>query len=548
MSKLPNTQTGLRMLDPSKIEVCHIHRRKVLLDAPSAPQVDLEANEVKWDAHLKFQEDGKVLKIQGFMVVENTGAYSSRICNAVINLQRKTAGGKWTTIRLGSLNPLTASAIANLAQGEMAASANIVPGASSDGTIATYRCDFSIVKGLKFFDMDNHNTITAFKNPELHSLGPAEIKGLVFEALFDSEAISAVVGENLRVECLVTFDNAGARGGSGASAANIDVDGDGAPEAFSRTIKYRKDFQVGAAEECNTSATLTFSAASVENCTVEVKNYKEPQVATADASYQVVVGMEPADSSKESRATLRIDMLSAGQAEPHVMTWVSTTYPMMPPASYSYKCCEDQRDYKEAAVVMAAEQIVWSEKDKMNTKPVGQWLSQALPAEDFNAVYPAPDRFKITDPSNAKNYVQYTSFGSMLSLLNSTNPSNKMLGSRTGAILNSSNTTAGNYLRQLISLKLNIDLSDQNRVPFDDDLASLGDLAFCAPSWTVGDMVIDLTKYARVRDVVKVMVEDLFTSKNASAVKYLEALAILLNNAFVNNIPSAFALACLERP
>ena len=53
---------------------------------------------------------------------------------------------------------------------------------------------------------------------------------LLYTASFNNTVLGLAAGAQVRVEVIVSFGNAGPRGGSGASAKNIDINGNGLPD------------------------------------------------------------------------------------------------------------------------------------------------------------------------------------------------------------------------------------------------------------------------------------------------------------------------------
>jgi hypothetical protein len=97
---------------------------------------------------------------------------------------------------------------------------------------------------------------------------------LLYNASFKTAILTA--GTAYRVETLVTFGNAGLRGGSGATADNIDINGNGTvdqDEAHVRTVPCRITLPPlpAAPDECNDSVTVKDSGATTTG-TVSTSN------------------------------------------------------------------------------------------------------------------------------------------------------------------------------------------------------------------------------------------------------------------------------------
>ena len=106
---------------------------------------------------------------------------------------------------------------------------------------------------LSFTDADAN---TLFALTPSFNLAAGATQNLLFEAHFDNTALGIPVGASLRAEILVTFGGAGARGGGNASASNMDVNGDGTPEADVRTVPTGLTKNLPALQACNDSVNV----------------------------------------------------------------------------------------------------------------------------------------------------------------------------------------------------------------------------------------------------------------------------------------------------
>ena len=176
----------------------------------------------------------------GYLQVQNTGSAPATIGNIVVNLQKSSGQGGKTT------NWATASSdIANAAQGDAAAAALISSGASSEGRGSF--AENSASGSLEFMDA---NSNTAFALAPQKTLAVGETANLLFIARYNNSVLSLAPGTAIRLEVIVTFGNCGPRGGSGASATNLDINGDGligADEAYVRSVPTRLTLSVPAA-------------------------------------------------------------------------------------------------------------------------------------------------------------------------------------------------------------------------------------------------------------------------------------------------------------
>lgn len=95
---------------------------------------------------------------------------------------------------------------------------------------------------------------------------------LFFKAAFNNTLLNIPSGESLRTEVIVTFGNSGTRGGGGASASSIDINGNGtvdADEANVRSVPTRVTRNLPVLDQCNDtvqlSDTLSTTGASYSN-------------------------------------------------------------------------------------------------------------------------------------------------------------------------------------------------------------------------------------------------------------------------------------------
>jgi hypothetical protein len=233
-----------------------------------------------------------VFCVEGKLIISNSGAVPATVGNIVINLQRQyTISGKkrWVGVSADVADKTShdgatqALVVAAATQEDAGWNSSVNP--SRSGLNQTYtvsgtptgsgRFSENAASGtLLYFDADGNDVTGTFGY-----VIPAYATGveLNYRATFDMNALSAGEGgapDHLRAEALVTFGNAGGRGGSGASIDNIDIDGDGSVtldpvidsesgemigggERHVRTVPVRASLPVPAVEQCNPEVTLT---------------------------------------------------------------------------------------------------------------------------------------------------------------------------------------------------------------------------------------------------------------------------------------------------
>jgi hypothetical protein len=221
---------------------------------------------VTWTVNAtKGSISNNILVVNGYLAVQNTGSANATIGNIVVNLQRQKNIGtpakpKW----------IWASAsvdVADATQGDAATSAKIVAAASQE--IPAYSGGDYAITGttgiftqnaasglLSFIDQDS-NTIWAITPQKV--IPPGATVNLLFTAEFNNTLLKIPAGEIIRPEVIVSFGNVGPRGGSGASASNIDVNGNGVidpDESGVRSVPTRLSRAVPMLEGCNSQVTL----------------------------------------------------------------------------------------------------------------------------------------------------------------------------------------------------------------------------------------------------------------------------------------------------
>jgi hypothetical protein len=227
------------------------------------------AGTVTWTVAAIRTTGPTTFSVGGNLRITNGGSAPATLGNIVVNLQRANKvkiGGKnvpWVSV---------AACVANASAGSAATSASILAAASQENaagnaaigpgnyTVSGPVGTFTETPGsgaLEFKDADNNSLFSLVPQP---SLAAGATVDLEYEAEFDSTALPSV-GTGLRVELLVTFGNAGRRGGGGASAGSVDIDGDGAvdpDEANIRTVPARAEVGAtpGVANEAYATATV----------------------------------------------------------------------------------------------------------------------------------------------------------------------------------------------------------------------------------------------------------------------------------------------------
>jgi len=246
-AKPPSAGQASITLSDCNAELCHANNTNwSLTKSPSSQSITLpdDPPTITWTvAATRGGTSANYLTVDGVLTVTNTGTANATIGNIVINLQKKIVNtSNWVSV---------AADIADATSGNAATAGNIVASASAESasvnaafgppnyTVSGARGTFVETAGsgaLEFTDAGS-NTIFSL-SPQL-SLAPGAAITLLYTAQFNNSVLGLAPGTQVRSEALVTFGNAGLRGGSGATAANIDANGNGtidADEANVRTV------------------------------------------------------------------------------------------------------------------------------------------------------------------------------------------------------------------------------------------------------------------------------------------------------------------------
>jgi len=186
----------------------------------------------------------------GKLTVKNTGKAKVTIGNIVVNLQKPNSPEMGSNASYVSV----AADVADATHGDAATAASIVAAGSQENqwtnvSWATNNYTVNGAKGtfvetrasgsLRLID-DDSNTVWAI-SPE-QTIAPNASINLHYQANFDNTVLKITATSSLSVEVLVSLGNAGALGGSGATATNIDINGNttiDSDEANVRTVPSR---------------------------------------------------------------------------------------------------------------------------------------------------------------------------------------------------------------------------------------------------------------------------------------------------------------------
>lgn len=281
-----NTQTSITLLGGVSTAVQHqdttwSSSKTLKAITPS----DANDGTISWTVTVtKTGVSHQTLETDGILTIQNTGSNPATVGNIVVNLQqftKKCVGSKATYKNFWLSR---AADMADADNGNASKSDNIVAAASQEIVDANQSCGaknyttqtilgakalegtFIATPGAGTIQFDTvGNTFFAEDNNIIQA---GQVVTFTYQATFDNTVLKIPAGAQIRSETIVTFGNAGARGGSGASAPGFDIDGtDDAGQddgAFVRSVPTRTSLNVPATViNCNQRVTITDDSTDV---------------------------------------------------------------------------------------------------------------------------------------------------------------------------------------------------------------------------------------------------------------------------------------------
>jgi hypothetical protein len=457
--------------------------------------------------------------VHGGLTVTNTGTAPATIGNIVVNLQKpnnqKIAGKlvSWVSTAADGADAtghvtdgaslfdkfnLVAAGSAESQPFNAAFGANNYAVSGAQGT-------FSETTGsgaLNFTDASNNTIFSLVPQPVIAVGGSVT---LLYTASFDLTALPPA-GTPLRVEALVTFGNAGARGGSGSSAVNIDINGDGvvdnvtgppqageqgandADEANVRTVPCRvtEPALPATPSECNDSVTVTDTGATSSG-TVTTSNPSGfdqfPATISANASWTVSVDVDSGTAGGEvcNEADLNgtacggtlnvivgydntdplnpIPIYAAFECNPAAKASASDCETISPPEGECTTCFHDG-DF------CAYTQGAYGQTNPHTGEPNG--APALLLWDNFSTVFPTG--IEVGIPGAGGYSMKFTSATAVAAYL----PAGGTAGALDGDLVNPLTSSSGVFGGQVLTLKISVALSDAHLTS-----AGFGDLYYC---------------------------------------------------------------------
>jgi len=495
------------------------------------------------------------LVVDGYVQVQNTGTAAATIGNIVVNLQRQVTVGKktyWIS---------AAADVADATAGDAATAANIVAAGSAESAALNasngpmnYALNpsnsangvFSEGAGSGALEFTDAVGNTAFSLTPQKTLAPGETVDLLFSAAFNNSQLNIPAGASVRAEILVTFGNAGARGGSGASAQNIDINGSGAvnaDESNVRTVPTRITRTVPALEACNDSVTLSDTADDISatgtvtfsNFSTDIGEGAGTQVVTESGTFTTSVDV---DGGADGGTIANTAYLS-GESDDVVVNGPIDPATGLPIYSYTFSCCTGVSDEASSVLDVGATDDGFSDGDyftynraKWGQEPHGG-NAGTVTTEDFAAIYGANGvvigggfTAKWTTPAAIQAFLPNGGTGGFVGML-------------TANLVDPTSTPAKSFAAEVLALRLNVDYGDNG--------ALVG---------TVGDGIGDLTLVNTGGSLDGMTVRQVLGVANTAlgggalpagyTVNQLEQLIKSLNGSFESGNVSAFAIAHLS--
>ncbi len=399
----------------------------------------------------------KTLCAIGVVSITNTGSAPATIGNIVVDLQRNQGKpAKWAAI---------SADVSNSTGGNGATSAKIVAAALQNQTVYT---GVALVSGnTATFTENTYSgdlTFTDADSDEIWAITPEKTIGvgdtvtLFFNAVFNVDSLNFNTAEQLRTEVFVTFGNSGARGGSGASAENIDIDGSAtldADEAHVRTVPTRITKALPAVEVCNETVTITDTFSTTDTASYILTT--DPiglGVSTSASIIYTVIGTVSGEGTVSNTASLdgvgSTVTLTTGPTDPITGIAPTTTRP----------CCEATHMTANSSVAVSVPtplafctytQGKWN--DRANNPKVNELQS------NFSTYFPSGlviGTIPISaNGSTLPNYAKWTDVTKLRTWIGGGGPSTPL----TNDTLNATSTSGGTLASQAGALTLNLNTS-----------------------------------------------------------------------------------------
>lgn len=408
---------------------------------------------VTWTVSVtKGATSARQLTFGGFLRIWNTGSANATVGNIVANLQRKS-GKNWKTV---------SSDIADATHGDAATTAKVVSGASSEGLGSFTE---NAASGTLEFSDANNNTLFSLSPQQV--IAPGAHVDLVYLANYNNTLLGIPAGEQTRLEVIVTFGNAGARGGSGATAKNVDINGNGVldrDEASVRSVPSRITKAIPALEEANKTVTLTDPSLDVTG-TASAGNVASGigagVVLNASGTYAVSADVDGGAGGGRVCNTAYLD--GADDTISVITGYTTVTNPdgttTQVPKYYTFACCVGVHLKAESCVDVGAVADTDIKPGDFTGFTQGGWGARpngnnpgTVLANNFAAVYPNGVEIGV---GGAGFSMKFTSAVAIQNYLPAGGTPNRL----TADLVNPTSSSAGVFGGQVLALRLNVGFS-----------------------------------------------------------------------------------------
>lgn len=443
----------------SGVTLCNVKQSNVW-DLTNQGVHDSSNNKVNWTINVTKSEDPSVpaeLKVNGVITITNSGEGPADVGNIVVNLQKKTPAGQYQTFT---------SDIADVTNGDLFFADSTCSGqkiayvaqkvGSNSSIVAYLENEFS--GPLTFWNEDGNSIFSIVGG---WTIAGGETKRLLFQAVFYIESLNL---PDVKVETYVTFGNAGARGGSGATANGIKYKGDCVAYNNVRSVPVRFFLPIPPVELCNQSVSLssvesdvTVNSGSFSGFISDIPS--EGEVLSGSAVRHVTVTPDPA-VSVDNRTFINCAHLTNPD---EIVSVTVVTDPLLGTTkSFSFLCCRGVDLDACAPVVLPGQTECGCDNDGFTTYTQGGWGSVprgnnpgAFLADNFDRVYPGGS-VRIGRSAPGLHYAEWTSALAVQNFLPAGGPRAVLVSN----LVNPTSTSAGVLAGQVLALTLNVDFSE----------------------------------------------------------------------------------------
>jgi hypothetical protein len=481
-------------LQNSDAKYCYTHNNTwTLTKEVTGNTVENGVGTVTWTVTATKDSSGAAtFTVHGGLTVTNTGSAPATIGNIVVNLQKPNSPKRGSNAPYVSI----AADVADATNGDAATSAKIVAAGSQENpatnaawltnnyTVSGAQGTFTETAGsgpLEFTDASDNTVFSLVPQPVIPVGGSVT---LLYDATF-STSVLPPAGTPMRVEALVTFGNAGARGGSGSTGTNIDINGNGtlqADEANVRTVPTRVVLAAlpAAPDECNDSVTVTDTGATTTG-TVTTSNPVGfdafPAAISSTTSWDVSVDVDSGTDGGNVCNEAQLDGAACGGTLNVIIGYDPITGL---PIYATYECAPAaDADSSDCAQIGAPTGCTFNDTDYC-TYDHGAYAGPGAPGilynNNFETVFSSGLTIGIADGAGPKHNATWTGNAAGRTSLKSALSGGGSPGALTADTLNASSISGGSLSKATAALTLNIGF---NAVGLNGTHTNLGSLTLC---------------------------------------------------------------------